>query len=184
MSLLSFNINLNHIFFFLIFVTYFLREVTLEGIDKILEKDEDEFRFGNSIKATRKLFNMYIFTISNLFSFFSVIIINKWTRRYSLKSSEKLEKTSSLNEIKYIYTDELPINRAKLLIRTFILTVCDFTAQIIVFLIYFIVNDDNKLNLKERLDMISIFNILSIYLFSKLILKTQYYKPKLNLKYH
>ena len=128
MSLLSFNINLNHIFFFLILLSYFLREVALEGINKILKRDEDKFTFGNSWKATRKLFNIYIYTLSNLFSFFCIIIINKQTKRNSLKSSEILEKSFSSNEIKYIYTNNMPINKAKLLTRTFILTVCDFTA--------------------------------------------------------
>ena len=175
MSLLSFNINLNHIFFFLILLSYFLREVALEGINKILKRDEDKFTFGNSPKATRKLFNIYIYTLSNLFSFFCIIIINKQTKRNSLKSSEILEKSFSSNEIKYIYINNMPINKAKLLTRTFILTVCDFTAQYIIFLIY-IVNDDTKLKINERLDMICIFSILSKYLFSKLILKAQYYK--------
>ena len=178
MSLLSFNISLNHLFFLLIFLSYFLREVALEGIERILENDKknDKFTFGNSPKATRKLFNMYIYTLSNLFSFICIIIINKRTKRYSLKSSETIDKSLSSNEIEYIYTDVLPINKTKLLTRTFILTVCDFTAQCIIFLIYLIVNNDGKLQLHERLDTIYIFNILSKYLFSKIVLKTQYYK--------
>ena len=174
MSILSFNINLNHIFFLLIFLNYFLREVALEGINKILKNEK--YKFGNSPKTTRKLFNMYIYTLSNLFSFVCIIIINKRTRRYSLKSSETLDKSLSSNTLEYIYTDDLPINKTKLLTRTFILTICDFIAQCIVFLIFLIVNDDDKLDLNERLDTLCIFNILSKYLFSKIILKTKYYK--------
>ena len=178
MSILSFNISLIHIFFLLIFLNYFLREVALEGIDKILKNDKNDgkFTFGNSPKATRKLFNMYIYTLSNLFSFVCIIIINKRTRRFSLKSSETLDKSLSSNTLEYIYTDDLPINKTKLLTRTFILTICDFIAQCIVFLIFLIVNDDSKLDLHERLDTLCIFNILSKYLFSKIILQTKYYK--------
>ena len=75
MSLLSFNINLNHRFF-LIFLPYFLREVALEGIDKIFEKDEDKFIFGNSKKTKRKLFYIYIYKLSKLFFFLLQLLID------------------------------------------------------------------------------------------------------------
>ena len=58
------------------------------------------------------------------------------------------------------------------LIRTLILTLCDFFAQYSVFILYFLYNDDNLLVVKERMDFISIISILSIYLFSMIILKT------------
>ena len=62
------------------------------------------------------------------------------------------------------------------IIRTLILAICDFFAQYNIFLLYFLVNDDSLLDVKERMDLLCIINILSIYLFSKILLKTRYYK--------
>ena len=186
MSILSFNISLNHIYFFLLFLNYFLREISLEVIDNIMDnkdnednKDKKDFTFGNSSKAARKFFNMYIYTLSNLFSFFCIIIIKKRTNRYSLyinDTNETINKSISSKELEYIYTGDIPINKKKLFKRTYIITVCDFSAQYIVFLLYIIVNDDEKLEINKRLDIFCIFNILFQYLFSKMILKTKYYK--------
>ena len=178
MSFLSFDINKNHIYFILIFISYFIREVSLEKMKDYLNKesDDDDFKFGNSKNVVKKLFNMYIFTLSNLLSFICIIII-KINTRHKLRSSETIRSDhKSAGQIKLIYSGNLPINKKKLLIRTLILTLCDFFAQYSVFMLYFLCNDDNLLVVKDRMDFISIINILSIYLFSMIILKTCYYK--------
>lgn len=176
MPAFSIDININHIYFFLIFLSYFIREVVLEIISNILKKDPNiDYTFGNSKNATKKLFNMYVYTIANFFSLFCICIISIRSKRKS-RSSEELVKKKSAKDLQYIYTNDLPVNRKKILIKTLMLTICDFTAQFCVFLLYIFVNDDQKLEVKERFDTLCIFNILSKYLFSSLILKTRYYR--------
>ena len=158
MSFLSFDINKNHIYFILIFISYFIREVSLEKMKDYLNKesDDDDFKFGNSKNVVKKLFNMYIFTLSNLLSFICIIII-KINTRHKLRSSETIRSDhKSAGQIKLIYSGNLPINKKKLLIRTLILTLCDFFAQYSVFMLYFLCNDDNLLVVKDRMDNIFI----------------------------
>ena len=176
MNCISFSLSINHIFFFLIFVAFFFRELTIDRIDKLYTDDEKKkYTFRNSKTSTKKLFNMYVYTISNLFSFFAVCIVKIRSRRKNRRSNE-IEEEHSSKSFNYIYRKS-PINRYKLLIRTFLLTLFDFIAQCIVFLLYYIINNDSKFDVRDRLDMLCIFNILSKYIFSKIFLKsTNYYK--------
>ena len=173
---ITFDINLNHIFFFLIFVSYFIRECIIYLVDKMIE--DKTYSFGKTKNATRKLFNLYIYTISNLISFIFVLIIKYRSKRKYLnkKQTSNKKKTSKELEIEYIYNGDLPINRNQLLLRTLILTIFDFIAQFCMFLLYFFINDDKKFNVKDRFDISCIVNILSKFLLSRVFLKTYFYK--------
>ena len=120
---------------------------------------------------------MYINTLSNFLSIVCILIIKKNTQTKLQNYGTIIETHKSVGQIKLIYTNyELPINTQKLLKRTLMLTICDFIAQYIVFLFYFFINDENLEKINERMDFLFIINILSIYLFSMIILKTSYYK--------
>ena len=69
--------------------------------------------------------------------------------------------SSTSSTIDYIYTNDLPINERKLLIRTLIVSILDWIAQYSYFLFYVVANDDQKGDIKDRLDFICIINILS-----------------------
>ena len=177
MSYLSIDINKNHIFFLLIFISYMLREFWLEAIDSY--KQFKDYRFGNSKKATKKFFNLYIYTLGNYFSFFCIYIIKLNTRHKSHEnenSTSEIQLSASSSTIDYIYTNDLPINERKLLIRTLMVSIFDWIAQYFYIVFDVAVNDDQKGDIKERLDFICIINILSTYLFSMMILKTCYYR--------
>ena len=176
MNFLSFNISSNHIFFFLIFITYFIKELFDEYINTLFsDEDQMKYQFGKTKSSTKKLFNMYVYTISNLLSIFAVCIINFRSKRKYFKSREiKDDNSSSSKKIRYIYND-IPIKIGKLLKRTLTFTVCDFIAQFIVFILYFTINDDSKFKI-IKLDVLFIFNILARYLFSKILLKSRFYK--------
>ena len=179
MPCLSFSINKNHIFFLLIFISYFLREFTIEGIDRFLkeEKKENEKELNyNTKKAIKKLFNIYIYTLSNLLSIVCVCIIKINTRSKVNKSKSITAEQKSSSHLELIYDDYEPINNKKLLIRTLMLTICDFLAQYLVFILYILFDKKKKIKIDIRFDFLCIINILSKYLFSKIILKTRYYK--------
>ena len=60
MSFITFNVNRNHIFFPLLFLTYFLRDLIGEFIKK-LNKDK-KIIFDNSQISKRVLLEIYILT--------------------------------------------------------------------------------------------------------------------------
>ena len=68
MSLITININKNHIFFLLLFISYFLRDLLGEFI-KYLIKDK-KIIFGNSKVSKKTIIDIYILTPSNIFVFF------------------------------------------------------------------------------------------------------------------
>ena len=172
MSLFSFEINFNHIFFFLIFVSYFVREIVQKKLNSKLENSD--YTFGNSKNSTRKLFNIYVYTLSNFISFFCQCIIKYRTKREQRNSDELLNMTKSSKDVQLIYSGQ-PINKKKLLKRTFFLTICDFFAQFSVFLLYFFINDDSKFQKKVKFDMLPIFTIITKYILSKILLRQRYY---------
>ena len=175
MSIISFDMSLNHIYFLLAFVFYFIRQYLFSVISSLIGKEN--YKFGDSKKATKKLFNIYTLIISDLFSVIFVLIIKLRTKDINLDLKEKIKKKekSSL-DLEFIYNDELPINQKKLLLRPLILSVCDFLSQICLFMIYFFVNNDNEFDSMNKVDISCIINILSKFLLSRLILKTYFYK--------
>ena len=177
MSYLSFDIKKNHIFFVLIFISYMIREFWLETIDSF--KQFEDYRFGNSKKATNKLFHIYLYSLGNYLSLFCICIIKINTRRRSHEnhnSTSDALSSASTRTINYIYLKGLPINKRKLLKRILLVSILDWIAQYSYFLFYIVANDDEKGDIKDRLDFLCIINILSKYLFSMLILKTSYYR--------
>ena len=176
MSIISFNMSLNHIYFILAFVFYFIRQYFFSAISSLIGKEN--YKIGKSKKATKKLFNMYTLIISDLFSVIFVLIIKLRTNDINLDLKEKKlnKKKKSSVDLEMIYNDDLPINRKKLLIRTLLLSICDFLSQFCLFLIYFFVNDDNEFDSMNKVDISCVINILSKFLLSRLILKTYFYK--------
>ena len=175
MSIISFDMSLNHIYFLLAFVFYFIRQYFYSAISSLVGKEN--YKFGNSKKATKKLFNMYTLIISDLFSVIFVLIIKLRTKEINLDLNEKkIDKKTSSADLEMIYNDDLPINRKKLLVRTLLLSICDFLSQVCLFLIYFFVNDDKEFDSMNKVDISCVINILSKFLFSRLILKTHFYK--------
>ena len=172
MALLSFEFKLNHIFFFLIFIVYCIRHY-IQTFNSFSENEK---------KAHMKIFNIYIYTISNLFSsiFFCIVRKRSKTKKKKLERdsgnkskifNKESSKTIKTLDIELIYEKSSPVSRSKLLIRTLIVAITDLIAQYSLFIFY--IYYDIK---KVQLDIVLIFNILSIYIFSKLILKTYYYK--------
>ena len=173
MAFLSFVLNLNHFYFVIFVIAYLIRE----WINNIISDNvRDNYSFGDTRKAPKKLFNMYIYTISNLFSLIFICIIKIRSKRKRRKESIKPASSESPHSLQYIYTGDLPVNTGHLLIKTIMISLFDFIAQFSVFILYLIVNDDSQFSKNDKMDILSIFNILSINLFSRIILKTYFYK--------
>jgi hypothetical protein len=87
------------------------------------------------------------------------------------KTENNLKQSNTSLSLELIYSNEKPISFNKLLIRTLLVSITDFAAQYSVFLFYLFVEIDSV-----SLDLLIIFNILSIYLFSRILLNIHFYK--------
>lgn len=154
MSLITCDFQLNHIFFFLVFISYFIREYLLYSL-----------KLNSDNIASARLFKIYLMTISNLFSVFLVCIsyiIN------SRRKKEKIQKTK--NNIELIHSK--PIKEKILLIRTFLVSFCFFISQYLLFILYIFIGRVKA----GEIESLSIFYLIFIYMFSKIMQKVQYYK--------
>ena len=164
MSFISLDINLNHIFFLLISITCIIRQILLEIYYSDLE---------NENPASIKLFETYLFTISNYFSVFCICISKKRTQSQKANSIQKIEKKDNM-DIKLIYTDIiLPISKCRILIRTLLVSISDLIAQFSSFLLYFFY--DIQKQIKQKIYSLLIFSIFFNYIFSRVMLKTYLY---------
>lgn len=170
MSFLSFDISYSHLFFIYIFIIYFIRECVINKITEIIKVNKIIEK-----RTSKKLFHIYIYSISNLFSFLLYCIQNIRSRHSKRESQLFLKKIEPKNEIQLIYNNDLPINKRMLLIRTFFVSLLDLAAQFSVFLLYFIAGEEENFDI-EKFDMLMIFSIISIYIFSRIILKTYFYR--------
>jgi hypothetical protein len=163
MTFISFEFNLNHIFFILILISYFIRY----SINKIISPT------GAQTPYEKRFFYTYIFTISNFLSIIPLCITKIRTRKKkdenSKLSSCKTEK-NNLN-LELLYSKDSPISFKKLLIKTFIVSLSDLIAQFseVIFYIFITIND-------LEINSIIVVKILFKYFLSNLILKTIYYK--------
>ena len=160
MSLISFEFNWNHIYFFLHFLSFFIRHCIINKMPKEEERKEYETKF----------FNTYIYTFSNFFSILFHLIARMRSKR-TKKTENNIKKSNTTLSLELIYSNEKPISFNKLLIRTLLVSISDFAAQYSVFLFYVFVQLDSV-----KLDLLTIFNILSIYLFSRILLNVHFYK--------
>ena len=165
MSCLSFELNANHLLFFLIFIIYYIRYYIL-----ILNTYDE-----NETQVERKFVNMYIYVISNLLSTILFIIEKIRSRRKNKqkfkKGEVKQKKSNKSLNIELIYEEYSPVNKCLLFLRILMVSITDLAAQYFVFIFYIFFEVD-----MIQCDFILIFSILSKYLFSRLLLKADYYK--------
>ena len=162
MACISFEFNLNHIFFILILISYFIRY----SINKIIAPSKAQTPYE------KKFFYTYIFTISNFLSIIPLYITKIRSRKKKdEKSKLSRTKTSKSNlSLELLYSKDSPISFKKLLMKTFIVSLSDLIAQFsdVIFYIFITIND-------LEINSIIVFKILFKYFLSNLILKTTYY---------
>jgi len=162
MECISFEFNLNHIFFILILISYFIRYT----INKFISPAEEQTPYE------KKFFYTYIFTISNYLSIIPLYITKIRSRKRKIQNSKlSRSKTDKSNlNLELLYSKDKPISFKKLLIKTFIVSLSDLIAQFsdVIFYIFITIND-------LEINSIIVFKILFKYFLSNLILKTTYY---------
>ena len=139
MSIITFDLNLNHFYFLLISIAYIVRQILLKYIysyKNINDKKESYNYF----------FEIFINTLSNLFAGF-FICISKARTKSEKKGSDK--QINNINSIQLIYSDNyLPINLKVIFSRTFLIAISDLIAQFSFFLVDFL--KDIDLEIKKK----------------------------------
>ena len=130
MSFITFNVNRNHIFFPLLFLTYFLRDLIGEFIKK-LNKDK-KIIFDNSQISKRVLLEIYILTPSNLFVIFLYLI----EKIRAKKINKKFKVIEIIKNNELIYEERTLVGFGKLL-KLIVLTATFYSKNFIIFFIFF-----------------------------------------------
>lgn len=169
MSFITFKVNKNHIFFLLLFLTYFLRDLFKEFINN-LNKDK-KIIFGNSQVSKRSLLEIYILTPSNLLVIF-LYIIERVRAKKNSGDIEVVEKTKNKN---LIYKERTLVGFGKLFKLIVLTATFNFIPRLITFLLFYIVNDDSKFDF-SILGSVSIFYIIATSILSRIFLSSYYYR--------
>jgi hypothetical protein len=170
MSLFTFNVNKNHIFFLLIFVTYFLRQLFKE-ISNRINKDK-VLIFGNSLIAKATIIDIYLFTPSNLLVIFPYFI--EKIRAKNLKKSDKLILKNE--KVNFLLKKTTFVKIPKVLKLIILTSTFNFIPRIITFFLFYFVNDDSKFGPIPILNSVSIFYILATFLLSRIFLSSYFYR--------
>lgn len=162
--------ELKYIFFLLFFLVSFIKII----IRKLIDDENKGISF--------RLFYIYIYTISDLFSVIPYLLsiyipkkkINKINEHNLTK--KRTEINSTQKSIEYIYNDEENDYKIRMKKGPFLVAIFDLAAQLCVF-IFYLIKGKNKREVEEyQLNILLIFNIFSKYILSFFILKTYFYK--------
>ena len=149
-----------HIFFLLIFLNSFITTIFFK-------------KYYQTYEISNNLFHVYILTISDLCAIFFHYIRKLRTKNKS-KDFENLKR--SKNEIKFITSSGEPINISKLLKRTFIVALSDLLANLSIFFYYLYIEIYSKERISTKFNCFLIFNIISKYIFSRIMLKVYFHR--------
>ena len=170
MALLTFNLNKNHIFFPLLFLSYFLRDLIKE-IRQNLTKDK-KLVFGNSYIVKITLIEIYLLTPSNLFVILLFII-----ERVRTKKDNKSDKLVAQKPNIHLQFHKRSFVGFRKVLKLVVLTsTFNFIPRIIIFFLFFFVNDDKNFISSSTLSSVSIFYILATSLLSRIFLSSYYYR--------
>lgn len=155
------KLNFNQIYFFLFFIISFIRLIIRKWID------------DNNKDISQRLFNIYIYNISDLFCIIPILIDKCF---FSKKQKKSITSNTSNHSILLIVRDEQKKRLKSILFRTFIVAISDLIAQLPIF-IYYVIKGENERDIEEyNLSSLLIVRICSLYLLSLVILKTHFYR--------
>ena len=153
--------HLNYILFF----AYFVSSMIKQGILKI-------FKGKNNLAIP--FFDLYIYNLCDFLSLIPYLLIKK-----NANQKSKINLDTELNNddnIQYIYNnfamEKLNKSTKKIKLNIFLISIFDFIAQIST-VIYYLIKGKAKIDVEEEnLNFLLIFNIIFLFLFSRLILHT------------
>ena len=156
--------HINHFLFLFFFVSSIIKQIIFKDI-----KDK--------VNLSIPIFKLYIYDAGDLLSFIPYLIIKKKSKS-QIPIAERKKRKMNEEEIKYIYNDltneEFKKNKMYIILFIFLLTILDFIAQIST-VTFYLITGNQKFQVKQaHLNITLIFNVIGLFLFSKLFLRTTF----------
>jgi hypothetical protein len=156
--------HINHFLFLFFFVSSIIKQIIFKDI-----KDK--------VNLSIPIFKLYIYDVGDLLSFIPYLIIKKKSKS-QIPIAERKKRKMNEEEIKYIYNDltneEFKKNKMYIILFIFLLTILDFIAQIST-VTFYLITGNQKFQVKQaHLNITLIFNVIGLFLFSKLFLRTTF----------
>ena len=152
---------------YILFLTYFISSLLKQGILKQLKEQN---------KLAIPLFNLYIYNLGDFLSLIPYLLFKKNTKQIT-KTSINSESLTEDN-VNYIYNNVAKEKfykvKKKIKVYLFLITLFDFIAQISTVIYYYIRGKANVDVEQGNLNFLLIFNVIFLFLFSRLILHTSF----------
>ena len=155
----------------LLFLFYFICSIIKQTILKdIKEKDN----------LSIPILKLYIYDIGDFISLIPLLVIKIKSKSKNSDNNINDSRNNSKEGLDYIYTGEITYeyekNRKAIILNIFLISIFDFVAQIST-TVYYLVRGSQNLEVKQaNLNSLLIFNVIFLFLFSHLILKTLFYR--------
>ena len=139
--------------------------------------------FEQKQTLSKDFLKLYMYNVGDFLSIIPFLIMKKKEKVKSINNNERIQNddiSNDFNTSKKIilihYDQSNYTNNYGIKVKLFLYTIFDFIAQISS-VIYYIIKQDEKLDVKlVNLNSSLIFSILTIILFSKIILHTDFYR--------
>ena len=156
----------NHFLFLLYFIVSIIKQTILKD-------------FKSKDNLSIPIFKLYIYDIGDFLSLIPYLVLRKKTKSKN-KGENNPKKTASKEEINFIHNQgieaEFKKNRKSIFLNMFLISIFDFIAQISS-VVYYLIQENQNLEVKHgNLNSLLIFNIIFLFLFSKILLHTSFHR--------
>ena len=130
----------------------------------------------NTKQVAQPFLNTYLFNISDYLSIIPFLIVKYRTKAHNLSKSSEIESTPTVTKSFTTYHEKVTKKDFKFFLIVGLVGLFDCLSHISSLLFYIVYGKNERSVPENNLSSLLIFNILIIYIFSKLILKTAFYR--------
>ena len=155
----------------LLFLFYFICSIIKQTILKDIKEKNN---------LSIPILKLYVYDIGDFISLIPLLVIKIKSKSKNNDNDINNSRNNSKEGLDYIYTGEITYeyekNRKAIILNIFLISIFDFVAQIST-TVYYLVRGSQNLEVKQaNLNSLLIFNVIFLFLFSHLILKTLFYR--------
>ena len=130
----------------------------------------------NTKQVAQPFLNTYLFNISDYLSIIPFLIVKYRTKAHNLSKTSEIESTPTVTKSFTTYHEKVTKKDFKFFLIVGLVGLFDCLSHISSLLFYIVYGKNERSVPENNLSSLLIFNILIIYIFSKLILKTAFYR--------
>ena len=130
----------------------------------------------NTKQVAQPFLNTYLFNISDYLSIIPFLIVKHRTKAHNLSKSSEIESIPTVTKSFTTYHEKVTKKDFKFFLIVGLVGLFDCLSHISSLLFYIVYGKNERSVPENNLSSLLIFNILIIYIFSKLILKTAFYR--------